>query len=117
MDGEVWGADKGWGAPLGGFDAVVGLNVAVDFRIASVRVECGLGMSEVPSRTRNPISFQSVFVSCRPNFAISKFTYGIDWRWWKRHTDRLSREISRKYIYMKEFIQQNSHTAMSDIVV
>ena len=64
------GADEGWGAPLGGLDAVVGFDVAIDFRVASVGVERGLIVGEVPSRTRNPILFQSVVVSCRPNFAI-----------------------------------------------
>lgn len=60
VDGEVWGADEGWGAPLGRFDAVVGFDVAIDFCTKSVGMGRDFGASAIPSRTRNPISFQSV---------------------------------------------------------
>lgn len=32
MNGEVGGADEGWGGPLGSFDAVVGFDVAIHFK-------------------------------------------------------------------------------------
>lgn len=71
VDGEVWGAHEGWGAPLGGFDAVVTFDVAVDFWFELVRVG-GWTLERVGYlRVHGSLHHSNLFlVSCGPNDMI-----------------------------------------------
>lgn len=63
MKAKVWVCDKLWRGPFPGLDAVVGLNMTIDF--GEVLANCGVLLRGgchrcVPSRTLKPILFQSM---------------------------------------------------------
>lgn len=79
---------------MGGVDAVMGLDMAIDLRSGQLRRSAVEMKAKIPSRTRNPMSFQSEahISSLSMVDRLRKLANGINWWWWKRHvvTDSIS---------------------------